>query len=294
MHIDELVVYDGKASLLDNLKQTNRPRVIEDIPQAAGHAFREHREIRHLARHLFHIAQDDEDNGNQWYWTSGGMMRQMFLGLGPSTSCPRVLEQGAVNLRGKHDGLISAMDFTALEELSLFKCRRTEDFRAALKRADSGPSLQLKRFAIYSSRKWRPQSSNAGAGDNMESNKLLWESGSFLETTPDTLQELWICLRGCRELPDAASITRHGKTLTWLFLEVGVGKASSAITYPLEDWTGLCQSLTSVRPLDTSYPPVVVDCRTSDHDEFCRYVVSSIHSYHCTLPNSHIDGPIWH
>ncbi|KAL8918214.1 MAG: hypothetical protein Q9208_007490 [Pyrenodesmia sp. 3 TL-2023] len=277
--IDDWLVHAG-TPLTDQFDAIHRLRLMpgydEPISQVACRLLQQHHEIRTLTLDLWHVAQDDEDYEKTGRSANGNMARQLFANIGPSGRCLRILELGGVDFRGSHSGLVAAVNFTVLEELAIIKCRHPETFLAALTEANGRSSLRLKVFEIYHSRQWQPPNTATGAPGTTESNSLVWELGSFLKKVPGTLRDLWICLRGFRELPDVASIARHGNTLQWLFLDIRVEKGSWAVTYPLTDWTTICRSLTNLRQLDTTYPSVVADGNTGEYPDFWEYVRATV------------------
>lgn len=277
--IVEMVVY-GSTSLLNGFDTVDRLRIMpginEPMPQAACEFFRKHQEIRHLILDFWHIDQfSDEDDEQDPAETGNGDLKALFAGLQPSTICLHTLDLTHVDLRGTHSELISALNFATLWDLTLLKCNHSQNFLKAMNKASERSPLQLKEFTLYQSEDWP---SMTATGDNAAPNPLLDEVNEFLNSISKTLREIWICLRGFDQLPGAASIAQHGKTLKWLFIDVRKQKGPWAITYPLGEWQMLCRSLVHVRQIDAGYPPVVADCRLGHYEKFFDYVVRPLTS----------------
>ncbi|KAI4170215.1 MAG: hypothetical protein LQ343_005098 [Gyalolechia ehrenbergii] len=242
------------------------PGIDESMPRAAYDFFRNHPEIRHLVLRFWHMKPihgvDQEQNAPQ---TSKGDLKAFFTGLEPSTFCLHTLDLADVDLRGCHCEWISALNFDKLSDLTLSNCIHPQDFLKAMIKATKNSPLHLKNFLLYQSQEWNH---DPGA----IANPLVSEVNKFLDGIAKSLRDIWICLRGFDELPDAASIAQHGKTLKCLFIDVRKQKGPLVVTYPLAEWQMLCRSLDGVRQVDVVYPSVDADCRIRDHQEFYDYV----------------------
>ncbi|KAL8933914.1 MAG: hypothetical protein Q9211_005511 [Gyalolechia sp. 1 TL-2023] len=264
------MVGHGSTSLLNGFKNVDllqiMPGMDEGTPQAACEFFRAHPEIQHLVLRFGNMGPvhnaERKQNAAQ---IRDGDLKSFFTGLNPSTFCLRTLNLSHVDLRGCHCGWISAISLDVLSDLTLLNCFHPQDFLKAVRNATKKSPLHLEGFTLYQSQLWNPH-------PDTTPNPLMGEVNQFLRAITKSLRDPSICLRGFDEVPDAACIAQHGKTLKYLFIDVRKQKGPDITTYCIAEWLMLCRSLAKVRQVDVVYPSVEADCRIRDHKEFHGYV----------------------
>ncbi|KAL9009354.1 MAG: hypothetical protein Q9173_005608 [Seirophora scorigena] len=271
----EMLQHDGDTHPIDRLEVIKRLRIMpcpgEGTPRVACRLFKQHVEIEDLILDLWHMPQHNEDDADlHWLDSSATLLRELFTGVEHSCRHLRKIELSSVNLHNSHQHLVPALQSNSLVKLKFVKCRHPEHFLRALTRGGEHKLLSLKGFAIYHSRAWKPP------GNTSESNSLVTAISDFLLHSSNSMRTLWICLRGYGELPDTASIAQHGSTLQWLFLDVRKKKGPWAPRYGYGEWRQLCRSLTAVRQIDTTYPPIVADCHNDEYSQFSLYISATV------------------
>ncbi|KAL9578718.1 MAG: hypothetical protein Q9212_005540 [Teloschistes hypoglaucus] len=270
------MVQIGSLSLLDAFNKVEQLRVMpgpnEPLLQVAWDFFRSHPEIRTLHLDFSHMQRGKDESEKDPLRSSSGALQAFFKGLDTSTAVLKSLTLTGVDLRGSHSTAMVAIDLKTLSELYLYSCNDTNDFLAALNEGSAGYPLRLKYFKLYHARRWQPPSLTMG---DALSNRLLEEVNKLLGSNTNTLEEFWICLRGYDKLPDVSQIIGHGKTLKWLFIDVRKQKGPWAINYSHPEWRKLCAHISNLRRLDSTYPPVVADCKFHKHMDFCQHVANA-------------------
>lgn len=269
--IDDML-NQGSKSLLRGFEKVNSlkimPGIHESMSQAALDFFRSHPEIQNLALHFWHMEpnydHDQEQNAAQ---TSKGALKAFLTGIEPSTFCLRTLTLADVDLRGCQREWISALNFDALSELTLSNCIHPQDFLKAVTKTTTNSPLHLKSFILYQSQAWDD-------GPTLLPSPLVSKVNKFLNGVSKSICDLWICLRGFPDLPDAATIAKHGETLLWLFIDVRERRSSEGIAYPIREWETLCRSLVKVQQVDVVYPHVEAACQNHEYGMFRDHVVS--------------------
>ncbi|KAL8828492.1 MAG: hypothetical protein Q9170_006582 [Blastenia crenularia] len=256
------------------------PSQFDGMPKAACAFFQNHREIRHLTLDFWHMEIPEEvvdtlTDGEALLLSRSNALTALFADFKRSEAQLRSLNLNSVDLGGTCPVLPSALDISMLSELSLLKCTDPQVFLVAVNKSPDRSRLRLRKFSLYHARGWEEPPTDPA--EDVAPDPLLKEVNDFLKNIPTALTELKICLRGFDQLPDAASITRHGETLKWLFLDVRRQKGRLPTTYSNEQWRMLCSSLTSIHQIDTAYPPVVADGGSlAKYGDFFVYVHAAI------------------
>lgn len=262
----------GSKSLLRDFEKVNRLRIMpgidESVPRAALDFFRSHPGIQHLTLDFWHMQPiRDQDQAQKAAQTGKAGLKPFFTGLGLYTFRLRSLTLADVDLRGCHCEWISVLSFDLLSELTLSNCIHPQDFLTAVTTATTKSPIRLERFVLYQSQAWDDVPGSLPS-------PLVGKVDKFLDGISKSLRDLWICLRGFTDVPDAATIAKHGETLLWLFLDVREGKGGEVVIYPFGEWQMLCQSLVKVQQVDVVYPYVEADYQIDNHPMFHDYVVS--------------------
>ncbi|KAL8959817.1 MAG: hypothetical protein Q9183_005569 [Haloplaca sp. 2 TL-2023] len=242
MPIDRLIDLGGGRSHLDGFEKVQSLRIMpahdEPLILPVRQFFRTHiATIRTLSLDLSHMDSSPKALSQQVFnegpYGSAGALEAMFnQGDSILTTFIKSLTLTGVDLKGNHTKVLPALP--RLVELEIYRCGKVDDFLTALMKADGG-APKLTKLCINHCE------SNA-RGRTREVVTLL---NSFLNSYSDTLKELWLCLRGCDNLPDSGSIANHGNSLETLFVDAGWWKGPSKDEYSLGEWEGLCKRLKS-------------------------------------------------
>lgn len=250
------------------------PDYCEEVPTAACELLQQHREIRHLELDLFFMLDDEDDEDEEEApYRSMDAMHALFAGFRLAPSGLVTLHLDHANLKNSQQDLAPALKLGALKELKIVQCKHADIFLTGLSETTSFQEspMQLERLIIYHAKSQDVNMDPATTGDPDPIIKAL---NTFLTSKRGALHEIWICLRGFQNLPNATSVAEHGSTLKWLFLDVRREKGVQAITYPLAEWTVLCRSLKVLQQLDSAFPSVVADGEIYKHWDFLSYIVS--------------------
>ncbi|CAO1598995.1 hypothetical protein XANCAGTX0491_002741 [Xanthoria calcicola] len=250
--IDELFGH-GSFSTVKRLQNIDRLRLMpdldEEVPAVACELLQQHREIRHLEIDLFCML-DIEDEEKAPY-RSMDAMQALFTGFKLAPLSLVTLHLDRVNLKNSQQDLGPALRLEALKELRIIQCKHADMFLTVLSQTTSLQEhpTQLERLIIY-----HDQSGDVIRDPAMirDPDPIITALNVFLMSNTATMHELWICLRGFQNLPNATSVAEHGSTLKWLFLDVRRTKA--------------------LQQLDAAYPSVVADGDFYEHREFVEYM----------------------
>ncbi|KAL8767631.1 MAG: hypothetical protein Q9209_005890 [Squamulea sp. 1 TL-2023] len=251
------------------------PGPTEVMPEVACEILKQHSTIRELEVDLVHM--HPENNGAEFeeQLTSSGGLHALFRNLKPSSAHLRSLDLKGVDLSQYHGELLSVLDSSTLNYLSISKCYSPERLLGALAGAAGLKSMRLKGLMLHHSKEWRYTNPGSLLEDSLQADPLLVATNELLANMPASLTRIWICLRGFNDLPHIDSIVHHSSTLQWLFIDIREQKGPNGVCiYSPADWQLLCKSLGNIQQLDMAYPEVVADCRVIVHSKFCNYVVS--------------------
>ena len=247
------------------------PDLDEEVPAVACELLLQHRKIRHLEIDLFCML-DIEDEEEAPY-RSMDAMHTLFAGFKLAPFSLATLHLDRVNLKNSQQDLGPALRLEALKELRIIQCKHADMFLAVLSQTTSLQEhpMQLERLIIY-----HDQTGDVVRNPAMtrDPDPIIRALNVLLMSNTGALHELWICLRGFQNLPNATSVAEHGSTLKWLFLDVRRTKVARAIPYSWTDWKILCQSLKVLQQLDPAYPSVVADGGFYEQKDFVEYIVS--------------------
>lgn len=244
----------------------------EEVPAVACELLQQHREIRHLELDLFCMSADEDEE--KFPYRSMDAMHTLFADFKLAPLGLVTLHLDRANLKNSQRDLGPALRLEALKELKIVQCKHADIFLTALLRETTSlreSPMQLERLIIY-----YDQSGGVFRDPAMtrDPDPIITALNVFLTSKRGALHEIWICLRGFQNLPNATSVAEHGSTLKWLFVDVRRTKVARAITYALIDWRVLCRSLQVLQQLDSAYPSVVADGNFYKHMDFVQYIVS--------------------
>ncbi|KAL8992178.1 MAG: hypothetical protein Q9169_007302 [Polycauliona sp. 2 TL-2023] len=258
--------------LLSGFGTVNRLRVMsgddEVLPKTACGLLRQHKEIRHLELDLFDMPDDDDEDDEDNL--SIEAIQTLFADFLSAPLELVTLHLDMVNLRQSERDVVSGFNLQVLKELRVVQCNHSDEFLSALCSATRTSPMHLERLIIYKAQHWHADTNPRLREDEQSFAKAL---NSLLKSRLGPLQELWVCLRGSNHMPDVAGVACHGSSLKWLFLDVRKQKGSEAVTYCLEQWHYLCQSLRVLQQLDAAYPSVIADGDMRKHLAFYSHVV---------------------
>lgn len=212
-----------------------------------------------LSAGAFKASTDRDPEDLQDSSTRAGLYsRTVFSHLQPFDACsPLILKSLHIeylSLRYAADTYLRAINFSCLKTLEVFHCVGAENLFSQLSKPNIRPG-QLKH--LY----WTQSS--------VRESHILEAFEELLETLLG-LETLHVEIDYVDNLPKVKAITRHGKTLKYLCINIQA--VDSTINYDPVDFTSLCTSCPELEQLSIVFPTTSVDSAEASPD-FATFLV---------------------
>ncbi|KAL9600670.1 MAG: hypothetical protein Q9179_003133 [Wetmoreana sp. 5 TL-2023] len=226
--------------------------------------------------------EDDED-----YYPFRRLLKGLFA---PADQFRRAgpLSLKELNLHGvdignsPHD-MFRAMNLPALETLRVTNCPGTDIMFTQMSKLPADTGLRLRTLRIY----FEKESSELWfVSDTVHIDRTINSINDLLLSMKDTLQTLWIIMRGVRGRATllgtlAPGIANHGASLLRLTVDVRTetpplrGKQYVG-WFPHDEWEQVCARFKRLEQLYVPFPPVVADENLSCREEFTEYLRAAL------------------
>ncbi|KAL8779983.1 MAG: hypothetical protein Q9213_006672 [Squamulea squamosa] len=182
--------------------------------------------------------------------------------------------------------LFAGLELRVLEKLHIISCPRVQNLLLKMSQLPTEKRSQLRHFHIYHE---QDPAELTWVSDDNQTDRTIYSVNEFLLSIKDTLQDLWIVMRGLHRRdrllnPMARGIANHGSSLLKLTADVRTCEPSHSATtgeqyvgwFPLDTWEEVCASMGQLEQLYVPFPLVVANEYMTARQEYHFYLDTAL------------------
>lgn len=224
---------------------------------------------------------DDYEQEHTYYQQP---LKQLFAPPQPyqlaGTLSLRKMNLFGVDLNDSPGYMFPAVNLAVLETLRVTSCPGLYVMLTGMSKLPTASKPRIRRLQIYYEKPLLPHEC-VSAGDNTD--RTLKSTNDFLLSMKDSLERLWIVMRGIHSrerLLDALApgIAHHGASLEHLYLDIRshqppFKRKQCVGWFSGELWEQMCASMGRLEALYVPFPPIVANEKLKCRREFDCYLV---------------------